>query len=207
MKKIILFITLLIWLLTVITGCDSFDVNSMRFWIKEGQDRQVLEDVDNEVTQEETPQATVFNVFTATPLSNKQNLNIYEPGNYTELARIIKEITLDNYIGGVLDNERTKTGDNPYLIGDRTEEQVIREQLNDLEDKISRANPVEWEIVKLVPVGENACIIAVEYLLPDGRKKVSGDFVVKLRGGIWFIDFQSFYRSFNKVEQFASAGK
>lgn len=194
MKKFLIIFILAGGLLTG-SGCTGLE--TVQFWKQdEKESRQAL----TENTKSKMKKN--FNIITADQINGQEKLSFYNSQDYAEIASFIQKSTLDNFISGILQGEKTKTGDNPYLVGENT-----KEELEQLEEKIMQVNPVDWKIIKITPVKDEVMLVAVEYRLPDGRTVISDKFMVKFEAENWFIDFKSFDHSFTKVAQFAAAGR
>gem|GEM_PF-2080633 len=147
-----------------------------------------------------------FIITFADGFEGEQKDNIYGAGDYARISNFIKQSTLDNFFAGMLQGEVTKTADNPYLMGEVTEDGTPKNEYEDLRQQIVATNPVEWLIADINPVNDSNMLLAVKYCLPDGKEVTSGRFMVKNQAGEWYIDFESFRESFTRVAQFAAAG-
>lgn len=147
-----------------------------------------------------------FTVTFADDFEGEQKEDLYGAGDYARITNFIKQSTLDNFFAGVLQGEVTKTADNPYLMGEVTEDGTPKNEYEDLRQQIVATNPVEWLIADINPVNDSSMLLAVKYYLPDGREMTSDRFMVENKAGEWYIDFESFRESFSRVAQFAAAG-
>lgn len=200
--KIFLISLISLVLMLPVSGCTSLE--KMQFWNKDGEKSGPAQ--QKEEAQEPVSNSSNFNIAVADQIEGQAKLTLFGAENYAEIAGFIERSALDNFISGVLQGEKVKSADNPYLVGDTTEEGSLKVELTQLEDQIINVNPVDWQIAQINPVNEESMLIAVKYYLPDGRKITADKFVVKLQAGEWYIDFESFKDSFAKVAQFAAAG-
>lgn len=202
MKKLLIILLSFLWLLSL-PGCTGLE--KVQFWNKGKEARQVQTE-DKKQDKAKEPVEKDFSVASADQLDGRQALTLYGVEKYAEISAFIRQSTLDKFISGVLLREKTKTLDNPYLIGDTKEDGSPKGKLASLEDMIINVNPVDWKIVQLTPVNDESMLVNVKYFLPDGREITADRFIVKLQAEEWYIDFESFNDSFTKVARFARAG-
>lgn len=202
MKRWLFFILFIFTL--VLAGCSLPE--ELIFWQGEEKE-QKRADVPEQVDQEKQPENRDISIITAERIEGQKEAPVYAPADYAKIGEEIQKSTLDNYLQEVLGGERGKVTDNPYLIGERVENSSMQKAIMQLEDNILRLNPANWKVIKVRPVKEDAMLVRVQYILPDGRTIVAQDFTVKHRADNWFIDFASFSESVEKAVQVAAAGK
>ncbi|MCF8010600.1 MAG: hypothetical protein K9L17_01315 [Clostridiales bacterium] len=207
MKKFVIILWLL-FLLSVISGC-SFNGKILEKIFTGGNTnssgQQQVE--EKELAAGSEKESREVSIAVADNIEGQNNLTTYGPADYTSLVSTIEKSTINKYISSVLNNEKNKTEDNPYLIGDNTENDKIKQKVGELNKKIMEVNPVRWHISSINLVKKGLVMVSLEYRLPNGRIFTANKFFVKKEGGEWFIDFGSFNRSFIKVAQYARSGK